>query len=93
MSRTVRIHMTYGETKRVSSCSKGSEVKDLRSVFLQVFSDVVSDHASPADVTFQRYDDSFKDFVELNNDEKLVGDAKLRVLISKLEKQVSPKTE
>lgn len=89
MSRMVKVHVTYDKTKRIISHQKGSEVQALRRVFLQVFSDVLSDQVAPANVIFQRYDDSFSDYVELNNDEKLDDDdTKLLALVSKQDKQV-----
>ena len=88
MSKMVKVHVTYDKTKRVISHQKGSEVQGLRHVFLQVFSDVLSDQVAPANVTFQRYDHTFSDYVEVNNDEKLDDDIKLLALVSKQGKQV-----
>ena len=89
MSQTVKVHVTYEETKRVISQQKGGEVQALRHLFLQVFSDVLSDRVAPANVTFQRYDDNFADYVELENDEKIKDDVKILALISKPDKQIS----
>ena len=85
----VKVHVTYDKTKRIISHQKGSEVQALRYGFLKVFSDVLSDQVTPANVIFQRYDDSFSDYVELNTDEKLDDDhIKLLALVSKQDKQV-----
>lgn len=83
MSRVVNVHVTYDKTKRSISRQRGSEVRALRHVFLQVFSDVLSDQVAPENVTFQRYDERFSDYVELNNDEKLYDDIKLFALVYK----------
>ena len=88
MSQMVKVHVTYDKTKRIISHQKGSEVQALHHVFLKVFSDVLSDQVAPANVTFQRYDDSFSDYVELNNDEKFDDDIKLLALVSNQDKQV-----
>ena len=82
MAQTVKVHVTYEETKRIISQQKGGEVQALRHLFLQVFSDVLSDRVAPANVTFQRYDNSFSDYVELNSGEKIRDDVKIRALIS-----------
>ena len=50
---------------------------------------MLSDRVAPANVTFQRYDDSFSDYVELYNGEKIRDDVKIRALISKPDKQIS----
>ena len=88
MPKIIKIHVTYDETKRVISHQKGGEVQGLRQIFLQVFSDVLSSEIAPAHVTFQRYDDKFEDYVELQNDERLEDDIKIRALLSKQVKQV-----
>ena len=88
MAEMVKVHVTYDETKRILSYQKGSDVQGLRYVFLQVFSDVTSDHVAPANVKFQRYDAGFADYVELDNCEKIEGDIKIRALVWK-HKQVT----
>ncbi|KAJ7373603.1 hypothetical protein OS493_011208 [Desmophyllum pertusum] len=90
MPKMIKIHVTYGETKRVISHQKGGEVQGLRHTFLQVFSDVLSSEIAPAHVTFQRYDDKFEDYVELQNNERLEDDIKIRALISKQTARSSP---
>jgi len=92
MPQTVKVHVTYDETKRIITHQKGGDVQGLRHLFLQVFSDVLSDRIAPANVTFQRYDDKFADYVELNNDEKLKDDLKIRALTWKPDKQVENST-
>ena len=87
----MKIHATCNETKRILSLQKGGEVKELRHRFLQVFSDVFLDQVAPADVKLQRYDPSFEDYVELNSDEKIEDDTKIRALVSKQDKQVRNK--
>ena len=67
MPKTVKVHVTFDDTKRVLSYQKGAHVEGLRPVFLQVFSDVLSSDISPAQVKFQLYDNHFDDFVELSN--------------------------
>lgn len=88
MPKTVKVHVTFDETKRVLSHQKGAEVQGLRPVFLQVFSDVLSSDIAPAQVKFQRYDDKFEDYVELSNEERFEEDIKIRALVTKRAKQV-----
>ncbi|KAL9955834.1 hypothetical protein ACROYT_G037219 [Oculina patagonica] len=87
MPKMVKIHVTYDETKRVVSHQKGGDVQGLRYVFLQVFSDVLSSDIAPAHVKFQRYDDKFEDYVELQNDETFEEDIKIRAFVFKQAKQ------
>ena len=84
----VKVHVTYDETKRIISHQKGENVQGLRCVFIQVFSDVLSSDVAPAHVKFQLYDVKFEDYVELENDEALNDDIKLRAFIFKQVKQV-----
>lgn len=88
MPKTVKVHVTFDETKRVLSHQKGAEVEGLRHVFLQVFSDVLSSDIAPAHVKFQLYDDQFADYVELSNEERLEENCKIRALVTKQAKQV-----
>ena len=88
MPKVVKVHVTYDETKRFLSHQKGGDVQGLRHVFLQAFSDVLSSDVAPAHVKFQRYDDKFEDYVELQNDERVDDDIKLRVFLFKQVKQV-----
>ena len=88
MPKMVKIHVTYGETRRVVSYQKGGEVQGLRHIFLQAFADVLSSEVAPVHVTFQGYDAEFEDYVELQNDEKLENDVKVRALVSTRFKQV-----
>ena len=88
MPKTVKVHVTFDETKRVLSHQKGADVEGLRPVFLQVFSDVLSSDIAPAQVKFQLYDDHFDDYVELSNAKRLDEDIKIRALVTKQAKQV-----
>ena len=88
MSKMVKVHVTFNETKRILSHQKGGVIKELRHLFLQVFSDVLLDQVAPADVKLQRYDPSFKDYVDFNSDEKLEDDIRVRALVLKQNKQV-----
>lgn len=88
MPKMVKVHVTYGESKRIVYQQTGGEVQGLRHVFLQVFSDVLSSNIAPAQVNFQRYDDEFHDYVDLQNDERVENNIKIRALISKQYKQV-----
>ena len=83
MPKTVKVHVTFEETKRVLSYQKGAEVQELRPVFLQVFSDVLSSDIAPSHVKFQLYDDQFKDYVELSNEKRLEEDSKIRAVVTK----------
>ena len=88
MPKTVKVHVTFDQTKLVLSHQKGAAVEGLRPVFLQAFSDVLSSDIAPAHVKFQLYDDQFQDYVELSNEKRLEEDIKIRALVTKQEKQV-----
>ena len=86
--KMLKVHVTHEENKRIISFQKGGEVKEFRHLFLQVFQDVLLDQVAPANVKLQRYDDSFKEYVDLGNEETLEEDLKLLALVSKQERQV-----
>ena len=82
--------MTFGDSKRIMSYDKGVGVQELRSLFLSVFSDVLADDISPANVKFQVLDEVFKDYVDLGNDQLLEENARIKaVTVATMEKQVS----
>ena len=87
-SKMLKVHVTHEENKRIISFQKGGEVKEFRHLFLQVFSDVILDQVAPANVKLQRYDDSFEEYVDLGNEERLEEDLKLLALVSKQDRQV-----
>ena len=87
-SKMLKVHVTHEENKRIISFQKGGEVKEFRHLFLQVFSDVLLDQVAPANVKLQRYDDSFEEYVDLSNEERLEEDLKLLALVSNQERQV-----
>ena len=87
-SKMLKVHVTHDENKRIISFQKGGEVKEFRHLFLQVFSDVLLDQVAPANVKLQRYDDSFEEYVDLSNEERLEEDLKLLALVSKQDRQV-----
>ena len=87
-SKMLKVHVTHEENKRIISFQKGGEVKEFRHLFLQVFSDVLLDQVAPANVKLQRYDDSFEEYVDLGNEERLEEDLKLLALVSKQDRQV-----
>lgn len=87
-SKMLKVHVTHDENKRIISFQKGGEVKEFRHLFLQVFSDVLLDQVAPANVKLQQYDDSFEEYVDLGNEERLEEDVKLLALVSKQDRQV-----
>ena len=86
--KMIRIHVTFGETKRIVVFQKGGEVKKLRPFFLHAFSDVLPGDIAPEHVTLQEYLEDFKDFAELCSDSTLNNDIKIRATTSKSLKQV-----
>ena len=85
-----KVHVTFGDSKRIMSYEEGAEVQELRSLFLKVFSDVLEDDISPADVKFQVLDATFKAHVDLRNDQHLEENAQIKaVIVSTIERQVS----
>ena len=77
-----KAHVTYGDSKRIITYSKGEEVQELRHHFLRVFSDVLSDGVAPANIKFQRYDSTFDDYEDLENDAELDENAKLKATVT-----------
>ena len=85
-----KVHVTFGDSKRIMSYEKGVEVKELRSLFLSEFSDVLADDISPANVKFQVLDETFKDYVDLGNNQQLEENAQIKAItVATKEKQVS----
>lgn len=85
-----KVHVTFGDSKRIMSYQQGTEVQELRSHFLSVFSDVLADDISPANVKFQVFDKTFKDYVDLGNDLRLDENAQIKAItIATKEKQVN----
>ena len=78
-----KVHVTYGDSKRVITYSMGGEeVQELRRHFLRVFSDVLSDDVTPANVKFQRYNDAFQDFEDIVHDVQLQGYVKFKAIVT-----------
>lgn len=82
MRESKKLHVTFGDFKRIVNFQDGEKVQDLRHYFLREFSDILSDDIAPANVRFQRYDDTFEDYTDLAKDAKLRENVKLRVLIT-----------
>ena len=77
--------MTFGDSTRIMSYEEGAEVAELRSLFLRVFSDVLEDDISPANVKFQ-----VLEYVDLGNDHHLEENAQIKAtIVSTIERQVS----
>ena len=75
--------MTFGESKRVLCFSEEDEVGKLHQKFLQAFSDSLSDDIAVANVRFQQYDHTFKEYVDIENEVKLENNAKVKAVIEK----------
>lgn len=75
-----KVHVTFGDSKRIMSYEKGTKVQELRSLFLSVFSDVLEDDISPANVKFQVLDKTFGDYVDLGNDQHLEENAQIKAI-------------
>ena len=85
-----KVHVTFGDSKRIMSYEKGTKVQELRPLFLSVFSDVLADDISPANVLFQALDKTFEDYVDLGNDEHLEDNARIKAItVGTKETQVS----
>ena len=78
-----RVHVTFGESKRVLRFSEEDEVGKLHQKFLQAFSDSLSDDIAVANVRFQQYDHTFKEYVDIENEVKLENNAKVKAVIEK----------
>ena len=90
MPKTVKVHVTFKETKRVLSHQKGADIQRLRPVFLEAFSDVLSSDIAPAHIKFQLFDNKFEDYVELSNENRFEEDTKVRAFVTNQAKQVFP---
>ena len=77
-----KAHVTYGDSSRIITYNKGEAVQELRHHFLRVFSDELSDDVAPANVKLQRYNSTFKDYVDLEHDAKLEKNAKLKAIVT-----------
>ena len=85
-----RVLVTFGESKRVLCFSEEDEVGQLRQKFLQAFSDSLADDIAVANVRFQQYDHTFKEYVDIENEVKLENNAKVKaVIVSFREKKVT----
>ncbi|XP_068674870.1 uncharacterized protein [Montipora foliosa] len=85
-----KVHVTFCENKRTLSFSEDDKVSSLRYDFLRLFSDVLTEDIAVANVTFQKYESAFQEFVDVENDVKLDDNSKIKVVITpKLKNQVS----
>lgn len=81
----VNIHVTYNDTKRIVSYQKGGNVQGLISEILQRFSDVLPANVTSEQVKLHRYDKTFEDLTELENEFKFDDDHKVTVLIKEVQ--------
>ena len=77
-----RLHVTFGDSKRIISLPKGEKVKDLRYHFLRSFSDILSEHVAVANVKFQQFDDAFQDYTDLESDQTLEENGRVKAFIA-----------
>ena len=77
--------MTYNDTKRIVSYQKGGDVQGLISEILQRFSDVLPANVTSEQVKLHRYDKTFEDLTELENEFKFDDDHKVTVLIKEVQ--------
>lgn len=61
------------DSKRIITYNMDEAVQELSHHFVRVFSDVLSDDVALANVKFQRYDPTFEDYEDLENDAELIG--------------------
>ena len=81
----VNIHVTYNDTKRIISYQKGGNVQGLTSEILQRFSDVLPANVISEQVKLQRYDKTFEDLTEYENEFKFDDEHKVTVLIKEVQ--------
>ena len=77
--------MTYNDTKRIISYQKGGNVQGLTSEILQRFYDVLPANVTSEQVKLHRYDKTFEDLTELENEFKFDDDHKVTVLIKEVQ--------
>ena len=77
--------MTYNDTKRIVSYQKGGNVQGLTSEILLRFSDVLPTDVISEEVKLHRYDKTFEDLTELENEFKFDDDHKVTVLIKEVQ--------
>ena len=81
--------MTFGGSKRFLWFSEEDEVGKLHQKFLHAFSDSLADDIPEANVRFQQYDHTIKEYVDIKNEVKLENNAKVKaVIVSFREKKV-----
>ena len=89
LSKSFKVHVTFGDSKRVLTLNKGEGVAELRYNFLRCFSDELSDDVPPGNIKFQRYVDKFDDYEDVTSDAKLTENMKLLALSTKAKSQES----
>ena len=77
--------MTYKDTNKIISYQKGGNVQGLTSEILQRFSDVLPANVISEQVKLQRYDKTFEDLAECENEFKFDDDHKVTVLIKEVQ--------
>lgn len=82
LKKSRKVHITFGDSKRIITYKRGEEVQELGQHFLRVFSDVLSDDVTLAHVKFQRYDHAFQDYEDIAQDTKLQENAKVTAKIT-----------
>ncbi|XP_015758160.1 PREDICTED: uncharacterized protein LOC107337493 [Acropora digitifera] len=85
-----RVNVTFGETKRVLFLSEEDE---LRRKFFQEFLDSLVHDIAVANVRFQQYDRTLKEYVEIENEDKLEDNANVEAfIVSFREKEITQDT-
>ncbi|XP_068762044.1 uncharacterized protein [Montipora capricornis] len=84
LRKSFKVHVTFGDSKRILTLNKGEGVPELRYNFLREFSEELSDEVPPTNIKFQRYNDTFNDHEDLKPDAKLTENAKLLANCTKI---------
>ncbi|XP_068762733.1 uncharacterized protein [Montipora capricornis] len=83
LRKSFKVHVTFGDSKRILTLNKGEGVPELRYNFLREFSDELSDDVPPTNIKFQRYNETFNDYEDLKLDAKLTENVKLHAHFTK----------
>ena len=83
LRKSFKVHVTFGDSKRILTLNKGEGVPELRYNFLREFSEELSDDVPPTNIKFQRYNETFNDYEDLKLDAKLTENVKLHAHFTK----------
>ncbi|XP_068762729.1 uncharacterized protein [Montipora capricornis] len=76
-SKSLDVHVTFGDSTRIVTINEGEGLRELRHNFLRKFSDKLSDEVLPTNIKFLRYNDTCNCYEDLKPDAKVTENEKL----------------